>query len=163
MASFFYCGSCSQRYSTPRGLSIHLNRQNHVACTKERVALPLPLAVPSPELLSPSYPDASIDVSVSPSLDRTLNCRNSLPPIDYTIPDSSLFEKFHAHSASGFGTSFLDAQARSEINLLNILKGVPLKLYDEIIQWAHMSILSGVDFKKIKPQNRHSVLNKIKK
>ena len=117
----------------------------------------------SPNSLDVGNADVFSDKSHSPCASTTSNTSSSTPVSNSALPpDTSLSDKFNSYCQSGLGSMILEAQPMCEINLLNILKGMPLKLYDEIIEWAHTSFLSGVDF-KVKPRNRQSVLNNIQK
>ena len=164
MSNFFYCGSCSKRYTNRR--TVHLRQSEHVARN-----IPLPPAASSTRIkqalrtcpASPDYLDCgngdSLSVNYSSPESISSSNTSSLSFESHIYPDSSLSDKFDSYCRSGLGSMVLFPQHQCEVNLLHILKGVPLKLYDEIIDCVHTAALSGVDFKKIAPRKRQVVLN----
>ena len=85
---------------------------------------------------------------------------DSSPYVSYQLLDTSLCDKLARHVHSGHGTTPLSADHTSEFKLLDICKPFSLKLYDDIIKWAHESFHAGVDFSS-KLRTRKPVLKQI--
>ena len=157
MPSSFPCGtpSCNEVFTTRCALTNHLIYHGHVASNEA----PIPAPRPSEPLLRSSS-SVFTNLLDGGNDDSMFNVDDDL--VERDSPDSSLLDKFDSHSRSGLSSMSHPAEHICEIELLKLMKGVPLRLYDEVIEWAHKSSLAGVDFKKIKPRRRQAVLNNIR-
>ena len=81
-----------------------------------------------------------------------------MSPSSYLYPDVSLLNKLNLYTESGYDVSSFSSVQASEIKLLKILKPYPLKVYDQVIKWAHKSACSQVDF-RVPPRKRQALLS----